>query len=546
MSDSIAAGARQPALLEKTIGRALIDRVRAQPDGMALVDRGQGVRWTWLELAGKVDALATGLLRLGFRPGERLGIWAPNRWEWVVAQFATARIGVILVNVNPAYRSNEAEYALNKVGCRALICTPRFKSSDYIGMLREIGRERLPQLEFLISLGADTFENFIPFNTLFDVPQADALAAMEAKLAPGDPINIQFTSGTTGLPKGATLTHHNIVNNGFFVGEQIGLGPEDRLCIPVPLYHCFGMVMGNLACLNHGATMVYPSEGFDPLEVLRTIETARCTALYGVPTMFIQILNHAEFGDYDLSSLRTGIMAGAPCPEVLMKGVIERMHMREITIAYGMTETSPVSLQTSRDDPFEERVATVGKVQPHLEVKIVNPDGAIVPRGTAGEICTCGYAVMQGYWDEPDRTAEAIDSDGWMHTGDVGTIDESGYFRITGRIKDMLIRGGENIYPREIEEFLLSHPGIADVQVVGVPDERYGEEVCACVIARQGQTLDPAQVREFCRRGIAHYKVPRHVLFVEEFPLTVTGKVQKFVLREQASARVAAEFREPC
>lgn len=539
MQNSLAIGSKEPPLLNKTIGRALTERAQALPDGLALIVPDQAVRWTWPQLAGRADALATGLLRLGLRPGDRLGIWAPNCWEWVVTQFATARIGIILVNINPAYRVAEVEYALNKVGCRALICAPRYKSSDYVGMLRELGCERLPQLEFMVSLGAEPFEGFIPFGSLLDEPDADAIAAIDDRLDPNDPINIQFTSGTTGSPKGATLSHRNIINNGLFVGAQIGLTPDDRLCIPVPLYHCFGMVMGNLACLNHGAAMVYPSEGFDPLAVLRTVESERCTALYGVPTMFVQILNHPDFASFDLSSLRTGIMAGAPCPEVLMKDVIERMHMREVTIAYGMTETSPVSLHTSRDDPFEERVATVGKVQPHLEVKIVDADGNVVPHGVAGEICTRGYSVMLGYWNDSERTAEAIDSEGWMHTGDVGTMDEAGYFRITGRIKDMLIRGGENIYPREIEEFLLRHPGIADVHVVGVPDDRFGEEVCACVITKSGEALEAEEVRAFCRGQIAHYKIPRYVFFPDELPMTVTGKVQKFRLREWAAARLA-------
>ncbi|HEX7750796.1 MAG TPA: AMP-binding protein [Novosphingobium sp.] len=491
--------------------------------------------------AADEDPLATGLLRLGLVKGDRLGIWSPSRWEWVVTQFATARIGVILVNINPAYRVAEVAYALNKVGCRALICASRFKTSDYIAMLREVGRERLPGLEFLVSLGDEPVDGFLSFASLLTEMDSAAVAAIEATLDPADAINIQFTSGTTGSPKGATLSHCNILNNGYFVGARIGLTTEDRLCIPVPLYHCFGMVMGNLACLNHGAAMIYPGEGFDPLAVLRTVEDERCTALYGVPTMFIQILNHAEFARFDLSSLRTGIMAGAPCPEVVMNDVIERMHMREVTIAYGMTETSPVSLQTGRDDPVAERVTTVGQVQPHLEVKIVDTDGATVPLGTPGEICTRGYSVMLGYWDDPERTAEAIDGEGWMHTGDLGTLDAAGYARVTGRIKDMLIRGGENIYPREIEEFLLRHPAVADVQVVGVPDARFGEAVCACVLVKPRASLDKEAVRAFCRGQIAHYKIPEHVLFPEELPMTVTGKVQKFRLREWAARRIVGE-----
>ena len=545
MADSLAIGSTQHPLLETTIGRVLAERSRNFPDAPALVVPGQGIDWTWSQLAEHADRLATGLLRLGLRRGDRLGIWSPNRWEWVVTQFATARLGVILVNINPAYRVAEVEYALNKVGCRALVCAPRFKTSDYIAMLREIGRAKLPDLEFLVSLGDEPFDGFLPFASLLDRVDSAAVAAIEATLDPGDAINVQFTSGTTGSPKGATLSHRNILNNGYFVGARIGLTRDDRLCIPVPLYHCFGMVMGNLACLNHGAAMVYPGEGFDPLAVLRTVEGERCTALYGVPTMFIQILNHPEFDRFDLSSLRTGIMAGAPCPEVVMNDVIERMHMREVTIAYGMTETSPVSLQTGRDDPIAERVTTVGKVQPHLEVKIVDADGATVPLGTTGEICTRGYSVMLGYWADPERTAEAIDGAGWMHTGDLGMLDAAGYGRVTGRIKDMLIRGGENIYPREIEEFLLRHPAVADVQVVGVPDARFGEAVCACVLVKPGASLDKQAVRTFCQGQIAHYKIPQYVLFPEELPMTVTGKVQKFRLREWAAAAIAGEIATP-
>ena len=542
MAESLAIGSKQPPLLETTIGRVLTERAGCLPDAPALVVPGQRIGWTWSQLARQADRLATGLLRLGLRRGDRLGIWSPNRWEWVVTQFATARIGVILVNINPAYRVAEVEYALNTVGCRALVCAPRFKTSDYIAMLREIGRAKLPDLEFLISLGDEPVEGFLPFASLLDEEDGAAVAAVESKLDPRDAINIQFTSGTTGSPKGATLSHRNILNNGYFVGARIGLTPEDRLCIPVPLYHCFGMVMGNLACLNHGAAMVYPGEGFDPVAVLRTVEAERCTALYGVPTMFIQMLNHPEFARFDLSSLRTGIMAGAPCPEVVMNDVITRMHMREVTIAYGMTETSPVSLQTGRDDPIAERVTTVGQVQPHLEVKIVDADGVTVPLDTPGEICTRGYSVMLGYWDDPARTAEAIDGDGWMHTGDLGTLDAAGYARVTGRIKDMLIRGGENIYPREIEEFLLRHPAIADAQVVGVPDVRFGEAVCACVLVKPGASLDKEALRAFCQGQIAHYKVPQHVLFPKELPMTVTGKVQKFKLREWAARQVAGEI----
>lgn len=540
LHNSFAKGSNEPPLLETTIGQALDDRVKHSGDDEALIIPGQGIRWTWRQLGVEVDRLATGLLRLGFRPGDRLGIWSQNRWEWSVTQFATARLGIILVTINPAYRISEVGYALKRVGCRGVICAPRFKSSDYIAMLDEIGTELLPDLEWRISLGDEEFSGFLPFATLLADCNREAIDAVEADLDPRDPINIQFTSGTTGTPKGATLTHRNILNNGLFVGAQIGLSVQDRVCIPVPLYHCFGMVMGNLACLNHGAAMVYPSEGFDALAVLSAVQQHSCTALYGVPTMFSQILHHPAFDQFDLTSLRTGIMAGAPCPEVLMQQVIERMHMREVTIAYGMTETSPVSLHTSRDDSLEQRVCTVGKVQPHLEVKIVDAHGAVTPCGQAGEICTRGYSVMVGYWDDAERTSEAIE-DGWMHTGDIGTMDAYGYVRVTGRIKDMLIRGGENIYPREIEEFLLRHPAVADAQVVGVPDERWGEEVCACLVLRAGCDLPSEEVRDFCRSAIAHYKVPRYVLFPEELPLTVTGKVQKFKLRAWATAELAKQ-----
>ncbi len=531
---SSVAGAALPPLKEQTIGEAFDNIVRAYPQRDALIVPAQNVRWNWRELSDRVTALATGFLRMGLKPSDRLGLWAPNCSEWVLTQLATARIGVILVNINPAYRTAEVEYALNKVGCQALVCATRFKTSDYIAMLRELGLTNLSSLETLISLGMEELDGFMPFGSLLEEKDEAWVRRISATLDYKDPINIQFTSGTTGAPKGATLTHRNIVNNGHFVGAQIGLSADDRLCIPVPLYHCFGMVMGNLACVSHGAAMVFPGESFDPLSVLKTVASERCTALYGVPTMFIRMLNHPGFEQYDLSSLRTGIMAGSPCPEVIMRDVIERMHMREITIAYGMTETSPVSFQTSRDDPLEERVATVGRIQPHLEVKLVNPNGDIVARGEQGELCTRGYSVMLGYWSDPERSSAAIDEDGWMHTGDLATIDGAGYCRITGRLKDMLIRGGENIYPREIEEFLLRHPAIADAQVVGIPDERMGEEVCACLLTTAGQTIDPEDVQAFCRGQIAHYKVPRYVLFPEALPLTVTGKVQKFLLQDWA------------
>ncbi|GAB5486283.1 MAG: AMP-binding protein [Parasphingorhabdus sp.] len=497
----------------------------------------------------RAETLASGLLGEGLKPGDRVGIWSPNNMEWALTQFATAKAGLILVNINPAYRTNEAEYALRKVGCHALIMAPRFKTSDYVTMMHEIVpelqsakpgalcSEALPELRLVVTIGEERFAGCLPFAALTESGATrhafrTALKQISAELSADDPINIQFTSGTTGFPKGATLTHRNILNNGYFVGARIKLGAKDRLCIPVPLYHCFGMVMGNLACLTHGATMVYPTEGFDPIEVLKTIPAEKCTALYGVPTMFIAILGHPEFERFDLTSLRTGIMAGALCPIATMREVMDRMHMSEVTIAYGMTETSPVSFQSDVDDPLEERVTTVGRIQPHLEAKVIDDKGETLPRGQSGELCTRGYSVMQGYWNDPERTAEAIDADGWMHTGDIGAIDENGYCRITGRIKDMIIRGGENIYPREIEEFLMTHAAIADAQVIGVPDEKYGEELCAWIMLRDDQTLSEDEIKSFCGGKIAHYKVPRHIRFVTGFPMTVTGKVQKFEMRK--------------
>ena len=528
-------------LIEHTIGKAL-DRARtAWRDNPAVVSRHQGIRWTWGELADEVDSVACGLLSLGVTSGDRVGIWAPNCAEWLTLQLATARIGAILVNINPAYRVAELEYALNKVGCSVLVVAPSFKTSDYLGMVRALLPTCLPLLRTCVSLGAEKHDGFLPWAALRLPVAPHRLARVEERLKPTDPINIQFTSGTTGSPKGATLSHRNILNNGYFVGRQIGMSPNDKICIPVPLYHCFGMVMGNLACLTHGAAIVYPGESFDPLSVLRSVEAERCSALYGVPTMFIAILNHPDFDRFDLSSLRTGIMAGSPCPETIMQRVIAHMHMSEVSIAYGMTETSPVSSQTDRDDGMEERVTTVGRIHPHLEMKVVDSHGAVLPRGLPGELCTRGYSVMHGYWDDPVRTAEAIDQDGWMHTGDVGTLDSSGYCRITGRLKDMLIRGGENIYPREIEEFLTRHPAIADVQVVGVADEKYGEAVCACVIKKDGSDVLPEDIRTYCLGQIAHYKVPRHVLFFDSFPMTITGKVQKYALCEQAEAQLRSK-----
>ncbi len=540
-------GAASPALIDATIGDRFDATVRDHGDALALVVRHQNIRWTWLELQARVDAVARGLVAHGFAPGERIGIWAPNCAEWTVLQFATAKAGLVLVTINPAYRTAELEYALRKVGCAAIVAMPAYRGSDYVAMLHDIAPElahprngrlhaaKLPDLRAVFTLGDESHPGCTPFAAL----DAGANVALPTGLSPDDPVNIQFTSGTTGFPKGATLSHRNILNNGYLVGHRIGLSPGERLCIPVPLYHCFGMVMGNLACLTHGATMVYPGEGFDPRAVLTAIEAERCNALYGVPSMFIAMLADPEFGRFDLTSLRTGIMAGSPCPATVMAEVMDRMHLHGITIAYGMTETSPVSFQSSMDDPADLRVATVGQVQPHLEVKLVDADGATVARGETGELCTRGYSVMTGYWGDPAATAAAIDADGWMHTGDLATIDPAGYCRIVGRIKDLVIRGGENIYPREIEEFLLTHPHIADVQVIGVPDARHGEELCAWIITR-GVTLTETDVRDHCRGRIAHFKVPRHIRFVTGFPMTITGKVQKFVMRDTMIAEFAA------
>ena len=541
-------GASDKPLIGQTIGRYFDEACARHAGQDALVVRHQNVRLTYAELRLKVDALACGLRRLGLEPGDRVGIWSQNNHEWTLTQFATAKAGLVLVNINPAYRRSELEYALNKVGCRALILSPSFKSSDYLAMLADLAPElahcepgllrshRLPTLEIVIRLGAGRSPGMLNFADLLRQPERDeteALAELGERLQFDDPINIQFTSGTTGNPKGATLSHHNILNNGFFVGEAIRLREGDRVCIPVPLYHCFGMVMGNLGCLTHGATMVYPSEAFEPLATLQTVAEERCTASYGVPTMFIAQLDHPDFAGFDLASLRTGIMAGSPCPIEVMKRVIDKMNMGEVTIAYGMTETSPVSFQSGADDPIERRVSTVGRVQPHCEVKIVDSDGRIVPRGTPGELCTRGYSVMLGYWGDEAKTAEAIDRAGWMHTGDIATLDDAGFCNIVGRIKDMVIRGGENIYPREIEEFLYRHPKVLDVQVVGVPDKKYGEELCAWIIVREGQRLGEDEVRAFCQGQIAHYKIPRYISFVDSFPMTVTGKIQKFQIREK-------------
>ena len=552
-------GASDQPLIGKTIGQFFDDACAKWATRPALAVRHQKVRLSYAELREAVDKLAAGLLTLDLNPGDRIGIWSPNNREWVLTQFASAKAGLILVNINPAYRTVELEYALNKVGCKALILAERFKTSDYVGMLRELAPElghaqpgklesaRLPALRSVVLLGDSWHPGTFRFSEIMTrggAAERKRIAELAPQLQFDEPINIQFTSGTTGFPKGATLSHHNILNNGFFIGEAMQLTPEDRLCIPVPLYHCFGMVLGNLAALTHGACMVFPGEGFDPLATLQAVAEERCTALHGVPTMFIAQLDHPEFSRFDLSSLRTGIMAGSPCPIEVMKRAVGNMHLSEITIAYGMTETSPVSFQSSTEDPLERRVSTVGRIQPHVEVKIVDLNGRIVPTGTPGELLTRGYCVMLGYWGDEERTREAIDAARWMHTGDLATIDAEGYCNIVGRIKDMVIRGGENVYPREIEEFLYRHPKIQDVQVIGVPDDRYGEEICAWVKLRPGVSATEEEIRAFCRDQIAHYKVPRYIKFVDEFPMTVTGKIQKFIMRERTIAELGLKVQK--
>ncbi len=547
LTQSYVHGASSTPLLGETIGTLLRRKVEEGPRRPALVVRHQGVRWTYAELLRRSEDLAVGLRALGLIAGDRIGIWSANNSEWVLAQFGTALAGLILVNINPAYRAHEFDYAVRKSGCKALILSSGHKNNDYFASLRASAPEidaaepgkltstGLRKLEIVIRLGADRTPGMFNFDDVVR-PATDqeraALATFGATLEFDDPINIQFTSGTTGAPKGATLTHHNIVNNGYFIGEAMRLTLDDRLCIPVPYYHCFGMVLGNLACVTHGSCMVSPSEGFDPLATLEAVQAERCTGLHGVPMMFIAMLDHPEFARFDLRSLRTGIMAGSPCPVEVMRRVVDRMHMSEVTIAYGMTETSPVSFQSSPDDPLERRVSTVGRVQPHVEVKIVDTDGRIAPPGVPGELLTRGYSVMRGYWDDPVSTAGAIDEARYMHTGDLATIDADGYCNIVGRLKDMIIRGGENIYPREIEEFLYTNPSIADVQAFGVPDRRYGEELCVWIRRREGAALREEDVVAFCRASIAHYKIPRYVQFVETFPMTVTGKAQKFLMRQ--------------
>jgi len=535
-------GASGSALLGETIGTNLRRIAAAHPRAEVLVEAPTGRRWTYAAFDAETDTLARGLITAGLRAGDRVGIWAPNCAEWVLLQYATAKAGVILVNINPAYRSHELRFALRQSSVRVLVSAQRFKTSDYRAMVGEVGPD-LPDLEDVIYLGTPQWDALLlAGRSGADAAGSDPLAAREAILSFDDPINIQYTSGTTGFPKGATLSHHNILNNAFFIGEGCRYTPADRVCIPVPFYHCFGMVLGNLACTTHGSAIVIPAPGFDPAETLRTVQAERCTSLYGVPTMFIAELALAEFGSYDLSTLRTGIMAGSPCPVEVMKRVVSEMHMTEVTICYGMTETSPVSTQTTADDDMDRRVSTVGRVHPHVEIKIIDPEtGRVLPRNTPGELCTRGYSVMLGYWDEPAKTAEAIDAARWMHTGDLAVMDEADYLNIVGRIKDMVIRGGENIYPREVEEFLYAHPAIEDVQVIGVPDLKYGEELCAWIRLRPGQELDADQVREYCQGTIAHYKIPRYIRFTTDFPMTVTGKVQKFKMRETSITELGLE-----
>ncbi|WP_033295364.1 AMP-binding protein [Amycolatopsis jejuensis] len=536
---SYASGISEVPLLGDTIGDNFDRTVATFGDRDALVDHAAGTRWTYRELAAEVDTVAHGLIASGIGKGDRVGIWSPNRAEWTFLQYATAKIGAILVNINPAYRSHELQYVLNQAGIRMLVAADKFKTSDYAAMIDEV-RPNTPGVEFVVLLGTDSWTDLMESGRGGDPA---LLAKLQAGLSADDPINIQYTSGTTGFPKGATLSHHNILNNGYFVGELCNYSEADRVCIPVPFYHCFGMVMGNLACTSHGSCMVIPAPAFDPKATLDAVSAERCTSLYGVPTMFIAELNDPDFETYDLTSLRTGIMAGSPCPVEVMKQVIDRMGMTEVSICYGMTETSPVSTQTRADDSVERRVSTVGRVGPHLESKVVDPEtGLTVPRGTPGELCTRGYSVMLGYWEEPEKTTEAIDSARWMHTGDLAVMDDDGYLNITGRIKDMVIRGGENVYPREIEEFLYTHPDVLDAQVIGVPDVKYGEELMAWIRMREGaEPLTAETVREFCQGKLAHYKIPRYIHVVEEFPMTVTGKVRKVEMRQQSVTLLGLE-----
>jgi fatty-acyl-CoA synthase len=532
---SYEAGPVDVELLRETIPQNLTHTIEAHGHNEALVSRHQGIRWSYEEFGHRVTELAKSLMHAGLEKGDRLGLWSPNYAEWTLVQYATAEIGVILVNLNPSYRTHELEYALNQSGCRWIIAAPEFKTSNYVEMVAEVA-DRVPSLEHAVFFWTEEWNHLIEGDeTVHD----DDLAERRASLRPDDPINIQYTSGTTGFPKGATLTHANILNNGYFTTELQGITHEDRLCIPVPFYHCFGMVMGNLGCTSHGATMVIPNDAFDPQTVLATVQEERCTSLYGVPTMFIAELGHPDFDSYDLSSLRTGVMAGSPCPIEVMKQCVDRMNMVDVTICYGMTETSPVSTQTLPDDSLHHRTATVGRAHPHVEIRIADPEtGATLPRGETGEFCTRGYSVMIGYWNDHEKTAQAIDADGWMHTGDLAVMADDGYCNIVGRIKDMVIRGGENVYPREIEEFLYTHPDVEDVQVIGVPDDKYGEELMAWVKLVPGGSATPDELREFCRGKIAHFKIPRYVKLVEEFPMTVTGKIRKVEMREQSVAEL--------
>ncbi len=551
-------GSSAPELWRRTIPDVLKATVAKYGEREAAIFVEQGVRWSWAELDREIDALAAGFHDLGLRTGDRVGIWSPNRYEWLLTQFATARLGLVLVTINPAYRLAEVEYVLNKVGCAALVTATSFKTSDYVGMLQTLAPElaacapgalaaaKLPQLKTVIQMGNDTVPGMLGFDEVVARGRETEidLDSISAALDPDDAVNLQFTSGTTGAPKGATLTHTNIVNNGRFVVGAQRFTENDRLCIPVPLYHCFGMVMGTLGCATTGATMVFAAEGFDPESTLKALSAEKCTAIYGVPTMFVGMLEHPELASYDLTSLRTGVMAGAPCPIEVMKRCVADMHLDEITIAYGMTETSPVSFQTAADDPLEKRVSTVGRIQPHVECKVIDEVGETVAPGEQGELCTRGYSVMKGYWGDAERTAESIDTEGWMHTGDLATFDEEGYCNITGRVKDMLIRGGENVYPREIEEYLYRHPAVQQVQVFGIPDIKYGEEICAWIVLKADAAATEEEIKQFCRGQIAHYKIPRHVRFQSELPMTVTGKAQKFRMRDAMIEELGLEVEQ--
>ncbi len=547
-------GASDKPLLGETLGQNFDKACELFGEQLALVSRHQNIRLSYAALKKQVDTVACSLLRLGFKPGDRLGLWATNCAEWTIIQYACAKAGIILVNMNPSYRRTELEYSLNKVGCSGLVIISQFKDSDYIQMvydvvpelktapIGELKAENAPTLRYVIKLDEEKTDGMLNYSALLQEPsvvELENLARIGERLQFDDPINIQFTSGTTGNPKGTMLTHHNILNNGYFIAETIKLTPKDAVSIAVPLFHCFGMVIGNIACVTHGSTMVYHDQVFNPLENLKAIEEEKCTAAYGVPTMFINMLDHPEFTKFDLSSLRTGVMAGTICPMEVMKKVIDKMHMSEVTICYGMTETSPVSMQSHVDDPLEKRVSTVGRIHPHVEVKIIDNEGRIVPRGTPGELCTRGYSVMRGYWNDPVKTAEAIDESGWMHTGDLATMDEEGYCSIVGRIKDLVIRGGENLFPREIEDFLYTHPEILEAQVVGVPDEKYGEELCAWIKAKEGSSLSEEDIRQFCDGQISRQKIPRYIRLVEEFPMTASGKIQKFKIREIMAEELA-------